>query len=315
MLQSQPTPSAQLGQHFDTMSLSSQSQPAACGAGTQDRVPPVPLFADSGPGDSRQLPSLDIPALSQHDLLGTQDFATPVDQFGLEYDPKDAKRSPARLSPERAKRPRQGRSAGEALQSAGAAGIEAAPGFWHWQLIGLLPWVQWCCRCRHRGGRRATRRDCWLRRPSTRRILRQQPDSASHSSRALTAVLPQHFRRRRERGGLCGLEGSTPHPARAVAVQVGLVGCFGGADARGPWRVLHAKPGGALMACASTFRPGRQDFKEIGLLGQGNFSKVFRARHRFDGREYAIKRTQRAAAPDNPVFAQFIQVGTLPPPH
>lgn len=53
----------------------------------------------------------------------------------------------------------------------------------------------------------------------------------------------------------------------------------------------------------------RQDFKEIGLLGQGNFSKVFRARHRFDGREYAVKRTQRAAVPDGSSFAQFIQVG------
>lgn len=46
----------------------------------------------------------------------------------------------------------------------------------------------------------------------------------------------------------------------------------------------------------------------MGLLGQGNFSKVFRARHRFDGREYAVKRTQREARPDCPAFAQFIQV-------
>jgi hypothetical protein len=55
----------------------------------------------------------------------------------------------------------------------------------------------------------------------------------------------------------------------------------------------------------------RQDFKEIGLLGQGNFSKVFRVRHRFDGREYAVKRTQRAAAPDGPDFVRFIQVKSL----
>lgn len=54
--------------------------------------------------------------------------------------------------------------------------------------------------------------------------------------------------------------------------------------------------------------PSRQDFKEVGLLGQGNFSKVFRVRHRFDGREYAVKRTQREARPDCPAFAQFIQV-------
>jgi serine/threonine protein kinase len=56
-------------------------------------------------------------------------------------------------------------------------------------------------------------------------------------------------------------------------------------------------------------RPARrQDFREIGLLGQGNFSKVFRVRHRFDGREYAVKRTLRAADPEGPAFASFIQV-------
>lgn len=48
----------------------------------------------------------------------------------------------------------------------------------------------------------------------------------------------------------------------------------------------------------------------MGLLGQGNFSKVFRARHRFDGREYAVKRSQRETHPDCPTFARFIQVGT-----
>ena len=47
----------------------------------------------------------------------------------------------------------------------------------------------------------------------------------------------------------------------------------------------------------------------MGLLGQGNFSKVFRVRHRFDGREYAVKRSQREARPDCPAFSQFIQVG------
>ncbi len=102
---SQPTPSAQLGQGFKAMSLSSQS------AGTQDK-PPVPLFAEAGlPVHSQHLPlppPLELPPLSQQqDLLDTQDFVTPVDQFGLEYDINDAKRSPARLSPNRVKRPRQ----------------------------------------------------------------------------------------------------------------------------------------------------------------------------------------------------------------
>lgn len=112
---SQPTPSAQLGQGFKAMSLSSQG-------GTQGgpERPPVPLFSAGGPPVSSQqlqpapppgLPPLEIP-LSQQDYLGTQDFITPVDQFNLEYDPRDAKRSPARLTPNRVKRPRNGGSVG-----------------------------------------------------------------------------------------------------------------------------------------------------------------------------------------------------------
>ena len=111
---SQPTPSAQLGAGFKNMSLSSQS----AASGTQgDARPPVPLFSEAPPVpvSSQQLPlpppPLEIP-LSQQDCLGTQDFITPVDQFNLEYDPRDAKRSPARLSPNRGKRPRSGGSAG-----------------------------------------------------------------------------------------------------------------------------------------------------------------------------------------------------------
>ena len=119
---SQPTPSAQLGAGFKNMSLSSQSVPSGGGGATQER-PPVPLFAEgpapaAGPVSSQQLhmappPPLEIP-LSQGmgEYLGTQDFITPVDQFNLDYDPKDAKRSPARLTPNRVKRPRQGGSAG-----------------------------------------------------------------------------------------------------------------------------------------------------------------------------------------------------------
>jgi hypothetical protein len=107
------------------MSLSSQSLPGP----TQDK-PPVPLFAEAAGGaagtggppvSSQQLPlgppqapapqqqqqqQMDIP-LSQQDYLGTQDYITPNDQFNLDYDPRDAKRSPARLTPNRVKRPRQ----------------------------------------------------------------------------------------------------------------------------------------------------------------------------------------------------------------
>ena len=106
--------SQELGAGLKAMSLSTQSQSTG-GMATQER-PPVPLFADGPPVASAQLQPvplpLDIPSLSQQDFLGTQDFVTPVDQFQLDYDPKDAKRSPARLSPDRVKRPRQGSSAG-----------------------------------------------------------------------------------------------------------------------------------------------------------------------------------------------------------
>ena len=40
----------------------------------------------------------------------------------------------------------------------------------------------------------------------------------------------------------------------------------------------------------------RLEYKEMTILGQGNFSKVFRAKNRFDGMEYAIKRSFKAVA-------------------
>lgn len=69
--------------------------------------------------------------------------------------------------------------------------------------------------------------------------------------------------------------------------------------------------------CVSRFH---QDFKETGLLGQGSFSKVYRARHRLDGREYAVKRSICEVAHGSPQFAQFVQevqaLAVLPPhPH
>lgn len=126
---SQPTPSAQLGQGFKAMSLSSQQSAGGSASGTQSDKPPVPLFADGGPPvSSQQLPlgpQLDMPCLSQQDMLGTQDFITPVDQFGSQYDPKDAKRSPARLTPNRVKRPRQSSATGEFCWAAELVGLRA----------------------------------------------------------------------------------------------------------------------------------------------------------------------------------------------
>lgn len=54
------------------------------------------------------------------------------------------------------------------------------------------------------------------------------------------------------------------------------------------------------------------------MLGQGSFSRVFRVRHRLDGREYALKRSIRELAPDSPAYAQFlqeVQILAHVPPH
>lgn len=51
----------------------------------------------------------------------------------------------------------------------------------------------------------------------------------------------------------------------------------------------------------------RDDFKETGMLGQGSFSKVYSARHRLDGKVYAIKRTLKGVQRHSPEFRQFLQ--------
>lgn len=51
----------------------------------------------------------------------------------------------------------------------------------------------------------------------------------------------------------------------------------------------------------------RADFKEVSILGQGNFSKVFRVRGRRDGCEYAIKRSLREIGSDA-CYMQWMKV-------
>ena len=53
----------------------------------------------------------------------------------------------------------------------------------------------------------------------------------------------------------------------------------------------------------------RAEFKEIRLLGTGNFSKVYLAQHRLDGVNYALKRSARPVCSDA-VKRQWIQVYT-----
>ena len=41
------------------------------------------------------------------------------------------------------------------------------------------------------------------------------------------------------------------------------------------------------------------EFKDVKEIGSGSFSKVYRALHRIDGMEYAIKRTKHPASSDS----------------
>ena len=50
----------------------------------------------------------------------------------------------------------------------------------------------------------------------------------------------------------------------------------------------------------------RAEFKEMDTLGHGNFSKVFRCKHRLDGVEYAVKRSLKEVL-DDASKRQFIQ--------
>ena len=55
----------------------------------------------------------------------------------------------------------------------------------------------------------------------------------------------------------------------------------------------------------------RAEFKELRLLGQGNFSRVYLARGRLDGCEYAVKRSCHEVQQES-LKKQWVQVGTVP---
>ena len=54
----------------------------------------------------------------------------------------------------------------------------------------------------------------------------------------------------------------------------------------------------------------RADFKEIRLLGTGNFSKVYLAQHRLDGVNYAVKRSTHRVCSDA-AKRQWVQVSNV----
>ena len=54
----------------------------------------------------------------------------------------------------------------------------------------------------------------------------------------------------------------------------------------------------------------RAEFKEIRLLGTGNFSKVYLAQHRLDGVNYAVKRSAHRVCSDA-AKRQWVQVSLV----
>lgn len=54
----------------------------------------------------------------------------------------------------------------------------------------------------------------------------------------------------------------------------------------------------------------RAEFKEIRLLGTGNFSKVYLAQHRLDGLNYAVKRSAHRVCSDA-AKRQWVQVSII----
>ncbi|GAB4814990.1 hypothetical protein N2152v2_002036 [Parachlorella kessleri] len=221
------TPSGQLASFVGGLCLNSQP------------MPPVPPFSEAGGPCCSQLASQQQDMVCSDEPLGTQDFITPADQFGVEGEPGNAaaqQRSPARLSPNRVKRPRHGPDEEVADGEAVSLGEPRQPAPSQQPVVKAVP-------------RRARSPPCY------RNIFKDEDES-----------------------------------------------CFAN------WRAQRSWLGDSRYLL---------DFKEIGQLGQGSFSKVLRARHRINGQEYAVKRTTRELTPDNPAFVQFIQeaqvLARLPP--
>lgn len=244
MLQFSQEASASQGlSNFGSLCLSSQPQHSQL---SQDSRP-VPMFASS---EDAAVECSQQDVLVSQEMLGTQDFITPADQFQLEYDPingeANQQRSPGRISPNRMKRPRK----------------------------------------------------------DVRGETGELEEDGLSSSQKRTA-------------GLVGTSGRDMQPVRMVPRRPKSPPCYRSIfseedeDCFAPWEAPrnYSRSSRYLL-----------DYREIGQLGQGNFSKVLRARHRLNGNEYAIKRSLRELSPEDPAFAQFLQeaqvLASLPPhPH
>ena len=272
-----PTPFAPLSDPFKNMCLASQGavEPPAAPC----RRAPVPLFSQATNNHhSNSNGSGDVPCSQMDCMLGTQDFITPADQFDLEYDPQGPaarQRSPARLSPNRFKRPRL-KDSEDVAPSAGMRGV---------------------------GGPSTTGGT-----PSLPHLL--------HSARPPFLA-----------GG-----GGVQAPRRTIA-RISSPPCYRSmfnhdneneqktfAAWRAPRKASSSSSVATTAAPTPLFSRYRSDFKELGCLGQGSFSKVFKARHRIDGCIYAVKRSMKDVCADQLEFSQFLQeaqvMAHLPPhPH
>ena len=78
---------------------------------------------------------------------------------------------------------------------------------------------------------------------------------------------------------------------------------------------VQATAGMQQQDCGSRWPVARSIlFKEVAVLGSGNFSRVYRVVGRVDGCEYAIKRSTRPLQCDAS-RRQWVQVGPVPAQH
>lgn len=273
--------SAIMQNNFRGLNIQSQSVEVS----QRMRAPP-PLFSQNagpGPANGEDAPQLCSQFASQayYEQMGTPDFITPVDQFQLEYEPGN-KEARHQRSPARLSpnRIKRARILGNPTDTSQDQQQDHNPGLPP-PPHGNRPPVH------HKayappGGRRIVQRV--VSPPCYRSVFRREEDDDD----ALA-----HWRTARQRLRLPQSSSST-----------------GG----GPIDPHFQHP---LPPPLSRYRT---DFREIGLLGSGNYSKVLRGRHRLDGREYAIKRSLREVSPESVEFSQFLQETQLlanihPHPH
>lgn len=111
--------------------------------------------------------------------------------------------------------------------------------------------------------------------------------------------------------------GAHPPPGRSRLARIRSPPCYRNVFSDNESEEDYARWRDAVGTTAPQLSRYRSDFKELGMLGQGSFSKVFRVRHRLDGKEYAVKRTIKDVFRQTPEFLQFLQevqvLGNVPP--